>query len=220
VKALSAGAEPAVVISLTALKNIVYEEVFKTDFKNETNKERFISLCGNIKRPGIEKLMKWLEESDFYTAPASSRYHGAYEGGLLAHSLSVYDELKRLLNAYPEIQVSKESAIICTLFHDLCKVNMYTKEKRNRKNERGQWETYDAYAIKEGFCYGGHGSKSVYIVQSFIKLTPEEAAAINCHMSTWEEGRARFVGDAYRQFPFAWLVHVADEGACYIEENK
>ena len=82
------------------------------------NKERFISLCESINRPGVSELLQWLEDNGFYTAPASSRFHGAYAGGLLDHSLNVYDELKRLLSAYPEIEVSEESVIICSLFHD------------------------------------------------------------------------------------------------------
>lgn len=185
-----------------------------------SNNERFISLCESINRPGIDGLMKWLEENDFYTAPASTRFHGAYAGGLLDHSLNVYDELERLLKAYPEINVSDESKIICSLFHDLCKVNLYATEKRNRKNSDGQWESYDAYTTKEKFCYGGHGSKSVFLIQHFIKLTPEEAVAIQCHMSSWEDGASRAVGGAFEQFLFAWLVHVADEAATFILESE
>ena len=182
------------------------------------NKERFLSLCRTVQREGMDRLLNWLEENDFYTCPASSKYHGAYPGGLLEHSLNVYDELKRLLNAYPEIKVSEESVVIASLFHDLCKVGFYTTEKRNRKNDLGQWESYDAYTIKEKFCFGGHGSKSVFLVQHFIQLTPEEAVAINCHMSCWQGDTN--VGNAFEQFPFAWLLHVADESATYIKETK
>lgn len=177
-----------------------------------------MTLCKSIDRPGISDLLGWLEESDFYIAPASGRYHGAYPGGLLEHSLNVYDELKRLLTVYPEIEVTEESVVICSLFHDLCKVNFYASEKRNRKNEFGQWESYDAYTIQEKFCFGGHGSKSVYLVQHFIQLKPFEAVAINCHMSCWDGGTD--VGKAYEKFPFAWLLHVADESATYIKESK
>ena len=183
-----------------------------------TDKERFLELCSGIKRDGIRDLMQWLEGSDFYVAPASTRFHGNYPGGLLQHSLNVYDELKRLLKAYPEIRVDEESALIVTLFHDLCKVNFYAAEKRNRKNEHGQWESYDAYTIKEKFCYGGHGSKSVFLVQNFIKLKPEEAVAINCHMGN-SDGND-YVGNSYEQYPLAWLAHVADESATYIKEKK
>lgn len=181
-------------------------------------KERFISLCKTVNREGMDGLLKWLEENDFYACPASSRYHGAYPGGLLEHSLNVYDELKRLLSVYSEVQVPEESVVIAALFHDLCKVNLYTTEKRNRKNSAGQWESYDAYTIQEKFCFGGHGSKSVFLAQHFISLTPEEAVAINCHMSSWD-GNTN-VGKAFEQFPFAWLLHVADESATYILEKE
>lgn len=183
------------------------------------NKERFISLLRSTKRDGVEELLKWLECTDFYQAPASTRFHGSYSGGLLEHSLNVYDELKRLLVVYPEIKVSEDSVIISSLLHDLCKANLYILEKRNRKVD-GKWETYDSYVANEKFCYGGHGSKSVFLAQTFIKLLPCEAVAINCHMSSWEDGAARFVGAAFEQSPFAWAVHVADEAATYIVENK
>ena len=113
---------------------------------------------------------------------------------------------------------SDETVAVVSLFHDLCKVNFYASEKRNRKNEDGRWESYDAYTIKEKFCFGGHGSKSVFIVQNFIKLTPEEAAAINCHMGSWDGNKD--VGNAYEQFKLAWALHVADEAATYILESK
>ena len=183
------------------------------------NKERFISLCKSTNREGMDALLEWLEKSDFYTAPASRTYHGAYHGGLLEHSLNVYDELQRLLGAYPEVQIPEESAIIASLFHDLCKVNFYGVEQRNRKNETtGAWEKYDAYTIKERFCFGGHGSKSVYLAQNFIKLTLDEAVAINCHMSSWDGNKD--VGSAFEQRPFAWLVHTADEAATFIKEGR
>lgn len=183
-----------------------------------TEKERFLELCSGIHRDGISALMDWLEKSDFYTAPASTRYHNSFQGGLLKHSLNVYDELKRILSVYPEIKASEESIAIISLFHDACKVNFYATEKRNRKNEEGRWESYDAYTVKEKFCFGGHGSKSVFIVQNFIRLTPEEAAAINCHMG-FSDGD-KYVANAYEQFGLAWALHVADEAATFISESK
>lgn len=184
------------------------------------NRDRFISLLESVKRDGIAELIRWLKESDFFTAPASRAYHGAYAGGLCEHSLNVYDELVRLLKAYPEISVQDDTVIVSSLLHDLCKVNFYTVEKRNRKNdETGQWEKVDAYTIKERFCFGGHGSKSMYLAQHFIKLTPEEAVAINNHMSAFQSD-ANDVGRAFEAFPFAWLLSVADQASCYIRENK
>ena len=181
------------------------------------NEKRFLEICKDIKRPGIKELLEWLESSDFYTAPASSNYHGSYAGGLLEHSLNVFDEFWKLMNVY-KLPCTYETGAIITLFHDLCKVNLYTTEKRNRKNDAGQWETYDAYTFNEKFCYGGHGSKSVFILQNYMKLTAEEAVAINCHMSCWDGNKD--VGKAYEQFPLAWLLHVADEAATYIVEGE
>lgn len=167
-----------------------------TETKRVENHDRVVELLNSVERDGISDLLKWLEESDFFTAPASRAYHGAYIGGLCEHSLNVYDEAKRLLSAYPEVEVSDETVIISALLHDLCKVNFYATEKRNRKNsETGQWESYDAFTIKEKFCYGGHGSKSVFLAQNFIKLTPTEAIAINCHMGSWDGNKD--VGSAY-----------------------
>ena len=181
-------------------------------------KERFLSICESIDRPGIEGLIDYLKNSDFFSAPASTRYHGSYEGGLLEHSLNVYDELVRLLGVYPEITADPSTVAIISLFHDLCKINFYGKEKRNRKDSNGRWESYDAYVTDEKFHYGGHGSKSVFILQNYIKLTAEEAVAINCHMSCWDGNTS--VRAAYEQYPLAWLLHVADESATYIKESK
>lgn len=179
-------------------------------------KDRFLEIVAGVKRPGMEGLLQWLEDSDFYTAPASSRFHGAYAGGLLEHSLHVYDELLRLLKAYPEVPCSMETAAVIALFHDVCKVNMYVSEKRNRKNDQGIWEQYDAYKIQEKFKFGGHGSKSVFLLQNFIQLSPEEAVAINCHMGAWENEHC---GDSWSQFPLGLLLHVADCAATYIIEE-
>lgn len=195
--------------------------------KLEENKKEFLLLCSQIKRSGVEDLVGWLEKSDFFVAPASSRYHGCYEGGLLEHSLNVYHELLRIIKVYPELDQymkyvlgddTESSLKIVALFHDLCKVNMYATEKRNRKNERGQWEQYDAYTIDEAYKFGGHGSKSVYIVQNFIRLRPEEATAINCHMGAFS-GESQLVGAAFEASPLAWLLSVADQSASYIVEG-
>ena len=163
--------------------------------------------------------MDWLGTSDFYTAPASTRFHGSCEGGLLRHSINVYHELLTILSVYPEIKVDHESVLICSLFHDICKVNFYGTEQRNRKNDRGQWEKYNAYKVEEKYPFGGHGSKSVFLVQNFMKLKPEEAVAINCHMGAWGDNK-NDVGRAFEAFPFAWALHVADEAATYLREGK
>lgn len=182
------------------------------------NKERFFALCESVEREGMDELLDWLKTTDFFVCPASTNKHGAKPEGLLEHSLNVYSNAVTLLQAYPKLKVPHDTLVISTLFHDLCKVNFYTTEKRNRKNAAGQWESYDAYKINEKFCFGGHGSKSVFLIQNFMKLTLEEAVAINCHMSSWDDNK--YVSNAYEQFPFAWIVHVADEAATFIDEGK
>lgn len=161
-----------------------------------------------IKREGSAELLKWLKSTDFFTAPGSTRFHDCYTGGLADHSVRMFDELCRLERAYPEIRVSAETTAIVTLLHDVCKAGCYKTEMRNRKNDFGQWEKYPVYTFKEDFPFGGHGSKSVYLIQKFMKLTDEEAVCINCHMGV-ENGNWS-VNDAYRAYPLAFLVHTAD----------
>lgn len=184
------------------------------DLKNEFEK----TARGNIHREGLEDLLEWLESSDFYTAPASTKYHGAFEGGLVMHSLNVYCQLKKLCKVY-DCDASDESIAIVALFHDLCKVGFYKTEMRWRKDENDKWEQYATYKHDEDFAYGGHGSKSVYLVQSFMKLYPYEAAAINCHMGQFDATTYSNPSEVYARNPLAWLLHVADEAATYITES-
>ena len=188
-----------------------------TENEQQTNRDEFLATLSNVKRDGMDKLIEWIQTRDFFDAPASTAYHGSYPGGLCEHSLNVYKELKRVLSAFPEIECAEDSAILCALLHDVCKIDFYAQEKRNRKNNEGRWESYDAYKIDEKFCFGGHGSKSVYLIQHFINLSPEEATAINCHMGAFDNER---VGNSYEQFPLAWALHVADEAAAYLDETE
>lgn len=186
-----------------------------------SRKDEFIELYTKyIKRPGADKLLAWLEDSDFFQAPASTRFHGSYDGGLCEHSVNVWEELVRLLKAYPEVKVTAESAAIVSLLHDVCKVGCYGQELRNQK-VNGVWVQRPVYVFKEDFCYGGHGSKSVFLIQKHMTLTDAEATAINCHMGAWDRSPGDYsLGPAYEQTPLAWLVHVADESATYIREGK
>lgn len=183
--------------------------------------DRFIALYRQyITRPGSEDLLDWLIGSDFFDAPASTRFHGDYAGGLVEHSVNVWEEMVRLLKAYPEVKATGETVAIIALLHDLCKVGCYKTELRNKKIN-GSWHSVPVYTFDEDFCYGGHGSKSVFIAQSFIKLTEEEAVAINCHMGFADRYPGDYsLGNAYDRYPLAWLLHVADESATYIRESK
>lgn len=185
---------------------------------NDTKAE-FKTEAAVIKRDGIRDLMEWLESTDFFTAPASTRFHGAYEGGLARHSLNVYSQLESLADWYGyRDEYSRETLAIVALFHDVCKVGCYKTEMRWRKDNRNQWEQYATYRFQEDFAFGGHGSKSMFLVQNFIKLTPDEAVAINCHMGQWDATTYSNPTAAYEKCPLAWLLHVADEAAGFIDK--
>lgn len=184
------------------------------DFKSEFTK----IATEKIQREGIVDLLAWLESTDFFTAPASTKYHGAFETGLVMHSLNVYSQLKKLCKWY-KCEASDESIAIVSLFHDLCKADCYQIEMRWRKDDNNQWEQYPVYAFNESFAYGGHGSKSVYLVQNFMKLTPEEASAINCHMGAWDSSNYNNPSPVFERNMLAWLLHVADEAATYTTDN-
>lgn len=193
-----------------------------------TNKERFIEIYKtNIKREGSEKLLEFLlsRHSDFFTAPASTRYHLAYEGGLCEHSLNVYDCLchylqqDRVKNDYG-LSYSEESIAIVALLHDLCKVNVYKPGTRNVKDEFGKWQTVPTYEFDDKIPYG-HGEKSVYIISGYMRLTREEAFAIRYHMGFSGNEEARNVGAAFEMFPLAFALSTADMEATYfLEKNK
>ena len=196
--------------------------------KNEpktTDKEDFIKIYKeNITREGSDKLLEFLEKSDFFTAPASTRYHGAYEGGLLRHSLNVYECLveylarERVQQKY-RLNVSPESAAIAALLHDICKVNFYTVSMRNAKNEQtGQWEKVPYYTINDALPYG-HGEKSVYMISGFMRLTREEAMAIRWHMGFSGIEDKNTIGKALEMYPLAFALSVADMEASYFLEG-
>lgn len=191
-----------------------------------TDKEKFIQIYkGNITREGSDKLLEFLENSDFFTAPASTRFHGAYEGGLLRHSLNVYECLVsylsrgRVKDQY-KLEVSAESAAISALLHDVCKVNFYTISYRNSKNEKtGQWEKLPYYTIHDTLPYG-HGEKSVYMISGFMRLTRDEAMAIRWHMGFSGIEDKGTIGAALEQYPLAFALSVADMEASYFIEGR
>ncbi len=195
---------------------------------NRDIKQEFLDIYNtHIKRDGSESLLKWLEESDFFTAPASGRYHLAEETGLVQHSINVYKRFRDLLvteygEDYVVNTISEETVAIIGLLHDICKVNFYTKGTRNVKNEAtGQWEKVEVWNVDEKMVYG-HGSKSVYILMRFIYLTHEEATAIRFHMGGFEYPGTTFVEPGltkvYNEFPLTLMIHLADMQACYLDE--
>lgn len=175
----------------------------------------FVELVSKVSRKGIGQFTEWLlSETDFLTAPASTRYHGAEQGGLLKHSLAVFKNLYDIAHE----KVSLDSIIITSLFHDICKANFYTVSFRNVKNETtGLWEKKPCYTVKEEFPFGAHGGKSVYLLMSHgLELTEEEAVAINCHMGGWDCTNYHNPSGAFEKYPLAVYLHIADMLATYI----
>lgn len=186
-------------------------------------KEEFIQLLKSVQRPGIDNLINYLEKTDFYKAPASTRFHGNYEGGLLEHSLNVYHLLKEKLLHKPfseTVQVSDDTIILITLLHDLCKTNYYTVDFRNKKNADGIWVKEPYYAVNDTIPYG-HGEKSVMMISKFIELTMEEMYTIRWHMGFTEPKELyNTISLVYEKFPIALALHEADLEASYLIESR
>jgi hypothetical protein len=200
------------------------------------DKELFLKMVGKyIKRDGIDNLLEWLETTDWYTAPASTKYHLSKEGGLLKHSLNVYNRLAGLYEMEYDVPVipdeKMETLAIISLFHDFCKINCYKEEWKNVKvyKENGSkydnggnfdWETQKGYVFDEKFVYGYHGAKSVFLIERFIKLTPEEAVCIANHMGAYDRPNGDYsIGNVFQQNPLAFLLHTADCTASFIDEK-
>ena len=185
------------------------------------NKERFIAVFQEkITREGAAPLLEWMEKTDFFTAPASTRFHGACEGGLVLHSLNVYDVMME--KHFEEGQDNPESFAICALLHDLCKAQYYKVSTRNVKNEQtGQWEKVPYYTVEDAFPYG-HGEKSVFLIERFLRLRPAEATAIRWHMGGFDDaarGGCHAISLAYDRYPLAAKLHLADLEATYLREK-
>ena len=196
-------------------------------FDMEMQRDKFLKIFDTQigERDGKEALREWLlsDGCDFFTAPASTRYHGNYDGGLCEHCIDVYEMAVRLEGLYRE-DIRKqylvlnrpydreqfmESLAVAALFHDLCKVNFY-KTRVNGRNS--------AYVVDEQLRFGGHGSKSVYVLSKYLKdIRDEEAIAINCHMGfSRSEDNSLSVSDSFKNSPLAWIIHVADEAATFM----
>ncbi len=190
----------------------------------EQNKQMFINLVKeNVHREGVDGLLEWLGKTNFFHDPASTKFHSDYEGGLCQHSLNVYARLIKLLqNEYGDSwqeKCSMESAVLIGLFHDICKVDTYAVSMRNVK-ENGVWVQKPYYVSQDNLPFG-HGEKSVYILNSFVKLTREEAMCINWHMGEYDlrAKAGQNLSNIYYKYPLAFLTHIADNMATYLDEE-
>lgn len=201
---------------------------------NKENIEKFENLLQSVNREGIKILLTFIRKSDFYTAPASTRYHSCHEGGLLEHTLNVYD---RLMNKCKDTLwqgntiIKNENIVISALLHDICKTYFYGTELKNKKvyketgsksdsNGRYDWETVPSYTIDDKIPYG-HGEKSVMMIEEFIKLEPMERYAIRWHMGFTEpKENWNTIGMAIKKYPLVLALHEADIEATYLMEQE
>ena len=190
------------------------------------SKEKFKEIFEkNITRDGAKELLEFLEKTDFFVSPASTQFHSAYEGGLCDHSINVYNRfLNSVKNEYGKKYldvVSNETIAICGLLHDICKVDTFKADFKNKKVD-GNWVQVPYYTVEDSLPYG-HGEKSVYIISGFMKLTREEAMIINWHMGGFDarvRGGAYGLSEAYYKYPLAVIFHTCDILATYLDETK
>lgn len=197
--------------------------------------EKFEQLLTSVKRDGIDKLLAYIRKSDFYRAPASTRFHSCHDGGLLEHSLNLYECLlsKKQNPIWAEVlrEVDDESLILVALLHDLCKSYLYVPEFKNKKvysntgtkrDEGGRfdWQAVKGYNTDDKIPYG-HGEKSVMMIEEFIKLKPIERYAIRWHMGFTEPKEYwNTLTTAIKKYPVILAVHQADMEATYLLEEE
>jgi hypothetical protein len=187
--------------------------------KIQENKEKFLNLLKEVKRPGMDRLSEWIEtKSDFFTAPASTMFHGNYEGALVEHSLNVYKLFKEKNERY-NLGLSEDSVRIMGLLHDICKVNLYKPSTRNKKID-GQWKAVPWFDIEDDFPMG-HGEKSVIMLRCYIALNTEEMLGIRWHMGGYEpESNYRTLSAAWDKYKSGACLHTADLEASNLLEIK
>ena len=185
-----------------------YQEEFEEIFRSKVTRE------------GSAAFLEWLSKTDFFTAPASTKFHCACPCGLVQHSVSVY---RTMVERYfdPETD-SEESFAICGLLHDVCKAQFYKEGTRNVKNEQtGAWEKKPYYMIEDS-CPYGHGEKSVFLIERFLRLKNSEAIAIRWHMGGFDDaarGGSFAISQAYDRYPLAVKLHLADLESTYLREK-
>lgn len=194
------------------------------------NKEYVLDLLRLVKRRNMDALIDWLvNKTDYFTAPASTKYHGSHKGGLVEHSIDVYRCFQELQQTpkFKECNFPDESVILMTLLHDVCKTNFYFEDKKNWKNpETDKWEVVPFYSIEDSHPYG-HGECSVMLIEEYIKLNIQEKYAIRWHMGGFDKlvrGGDNTVSEVFKKSPVCLCLHMADMMATYLigsrEEKK
>lgn len=181
-------------------------------------KDEFVKIyTENIHRQGSQELLNWLLNTDFFTAPASTKFHCACENGLVMHSVNVFNTMVE--KHFEEGVDDMESFAVSALLHDICKAEFYKVSTRNVKNDiTGQWEKQPYYSVEDKFPFG-HGEKSVFLIERFMRLKLDEAMAIRWHMGSFDDAQGYTVSQAYDKYPLAVKLHLADMESTYLREK-
>ena len=181
----------------------------------EQNIARFEAELGKVKRDGMDSLLDYIRKSDFYTAPASTKYHLSTEGGLLIFN-TITREWDYCVAGRIVATISDESLTIMALLHDICKTYFYTKGFRWHKDDKNKWQQAPTFNVDDKMPLG-HGSKSAMIIKEYIHLDTAEMYAIWWHMGP-EDNPLQFY-QAVEKFPIIWAVHTADVMASHFMED-
>ena len=192
------------------------------EMTHQENVDKFVQLLRSVNRPGMEDLLEFIGKTDFFLAPGSSSNHDAFRGGLLKHSLEVYEEMVRIAAVYMP-GADPSSLIVVSLLHDLCKADFYKEDTRNVKGEDGVWTKVPYYSFNDKYPLG-HGEKSAMLVLMFTKLKMEEVMAIRWHMGGFDDSSRSYSGGAalsaaMEKFPLIALTQMADSAAVYLRKK-
>ena len=185
--------------------------------------EHFLMACEGGQFKPSELFEKWLFNCGFFTAPASTKYHGAYKGGLFDHSYTVCGRLQQLTKDNNLKWQRPESPLIVGMFHDVCKYDQYipiveSEYVSNGKDKLVQADVIKGYEFNTNTVLKGHGSKSVMILSQFINLTEEEMLCIRYHMGPYEKEEWAEFDKAIRKYPNVLWTHLADMLASKVDD--
>lgn len=222
------GKDYEIMEEMTETQEVTEDEKMRKEKDREYRRQRemrkFKQYFSHIQRKGSDMLWNWLEVSGFFTAPASTKYHGSYSGGLLRHSNNVYQRLLELTmkeekkGRKAEKHYHLETIALVALLHDVCKMDLYKQKESGQQDE----DEKPQYTYKNDFPIG-HGEKSVIQIMRFISLTDEEIMAIRWHMGGFDDavrGGSRDMNNAFGKSKLAVMLHLADMMATYLDERE
>lgn len=206
-----------------------------TQLDINANKQRFVDCCQQyIHRDGLDKILAYLDKSDFYEAPSSASFHLNVKGGLCKHSINVFETALKIREHIAQEAIesgespftevpSTESVAVAALFHDICKVKLYHEVEKWKKDANGRWMNYPGYELKDDFPLG-HGEKSCLMLSWYMRLKPDEMLAIRWHMGPWGVNMNSFEDQrnydtAHSLYPLVMIIHTADCLAASIMER-